>query len=318
MLEELLKLPIYVDCRASQGSTPLHRAAISGNVDAVNFLIDRGADKTIESRLGNLLHYATEGGDVKTIEQVLTLGFLVDVKSSKGETPLHRATLGSKVAAVDLLLSRGATPAAVSNKRMNLLHFAVQGEDIGTIEKVMSLPGVDIESRDIAGNTPLLEAALQGNVAAMDLLTTNGADHKVLSSSCKNWNLLHAASQSGSTRAIDKCLSLGVDIDSQNSRGVTPPLMAAASGHLEAFNHLVSCGANVHAVNVSSGWNVLHFASRGNNANIIERVYSLGFDINSKTKRGSTALDIAFDENKEVAVQCLITRTLKQTSVSNS
>ena len=315
-IERMLKLPIDVNCRDSQGRSPLHHAACRDNLDAVNFLTGHGADQTTESTIGNLLHYAAEGGDVKTIEHVLTLGFLVDSKSSEGETPLHRAALGGKVAAVDLLLSRGATPTAVSNIKMNLLHIAVEGGDLCTIEKVMSLPGVDIQGRDSTGHTPFIRAALGGNVAAMDLLIRHGADNKVLSSSCEHWNILHAASQSGSTNVIDKCISLGVDIDSQISQGVSPLHVAAFKGSLEAFNHLVSRSANLHVVNVS-GWNVLHCASRGDNARLIERVLSLGFDINSKTKRGSTALDIALEENKEAAVQYLITRTLELTSASN-
>ena len=122
-IERMLKLPIDVNCRDSQGGTPLHHAACRGNLDAVNFLIGHGADQTTESTFGNLLHYAEEGGDVKTIEQVLTLSFLVDSKSSEGETPLHRAALGGNVSAVDLLLSRGATPTGIQCNLSILRHI---------------------------------------------------------------------------------------------------------------------------------------------------------------------------------------------------
>ena len=75
----------------------------------VNYLLDKGADASLKGQYGrNLLHSASEGGNVAIIETMLSRGFDINSKDSNGETPLMIAAADGKAEALKYLLSRGA------------------------------------------------------------------------------------------------------------------------------------------------------------------------------------------------------------------
>ena len=81
-----------VDSKDSEGSTPLMLAAACGMIEAVNYLLDKGADPCIGDQLGrNSLHAASEGGNVAIITKMLSLGLDVNSKDFAGCTPLKIA-----------------------------------------------------------------------------------------------------------------------------------------------------------------------------------------------------------------------------------
>ncbi|KAJ7382598.1 hypothetical protein OS493_033955, partial [Desmophyllum pertusum] len=79
-----------------------------------------------------------------------------------------------------------------------------QGGDLAIIETMLSL-GLDIDSRDSFGTTPLIVAAASGNMQA-------GADPSLTTNIGRN--LLHAAAEGGNTSIMETMLSHDLDIDS--------------------------------------------------------------------------------------------------------
>ena len=89
-------------------STPLMLAAGLGNIEAVNCLLDKGADPFIRDQLGrNLLHAASKGGNVAIITKMLSLGLNVNSKDVMDRTPFNIAEQFGKIEAVNFLLSKG-------------------------------------------------------------------------------------------------------------------------------------------------------------------------------------------------------------------
>mmetsp|Transcript_9503 Transcript_9503/g.14974 ORF Transcript_9503/g.14974 Transcript_9503/m.14974 type:complete len:181 (+) Transcript_9503:128-670(+) len=97
-----------LDCRRS---TLLHVACAYHNVDAVHYLIQRGADVNASNycRL-TPLHHASANGYTSIAELLLLSGAKVDAKKDNGQTPLFLAARWGHLETARLLLGWGADP----------------------------------------------------------------------------------------------------------------------------------------------------------------------------------------------------------------
>ena len=123
----------------------------------------------------------------------------------------------------------------------NELHGASQGGNVAIIEKLFSL-GLDINSKDSEGNTPLMIAAFTGKMEAVTYLFDKGADASLKGKYGRN--LLQNASWGGNVAIIKTMLSRGFDINSKDSNGDTPLMIAALCGKMEAVTYLLDKGAD--------------------------------------------------------------------------
>ena len=97
---------VKVDATTAAGETPLMMAAITGQLDWMQRLMNRGA---LINRAGwTPLHYAASGPDAKAVALLLDRGAAIDAPSPNRSTPLMMAArYGSEDAAL-LLVARGA------------------------------------------------------------------------------------------------------------------------------------------------------------------------------------------------------------------
>lgn len=73
-------------------NTPLHFAAINGDIEIVKMLLDRGANIDAKNQYGRTpLHNAIENKKMEITELLLNRGANINVKSNDGITPLHIA-----------------------------------------------------------------------------------------------------------------------------------------------------------------------------------------------------------------------------------
>ena len=80
-----------------------------------------------------------------------------------------------KQTAFKMLIQNGADPSLKHNNGFSLLDFAEQGGNTSIINKLLSL-GLDVDSRNNAGATPLMVAAYCDKQNAFKMLIQNGAD----------------------------------------------------------------------------------------------------------------------------------------------
>lgn len=109
--------PDLLDAPAPDGFPPLHLAAHFARHDALELLLDRGADL---HRLGTgahantALHAAAAGGAVATARILLASGADPDARDAGGNTPLHVAVANGAVPVVQALIAGGAGPEAMN------------------------------------------------------------------------------------------------------------------------------------------------------------------------------------------------------------
>ena len=257
------------------GLTALHYAVRQGNVEAVDALLDRGADINQVSADGTTpLMLATINGRFDLAMHLLERGADATIATAAGGTPLYRvidlqwapkspypqppATHQQKTSYLDLikaLLDRGADANARLRKALWYSRY-----------------GFSTEGIDPAGATPLWRAAEAGDVDAMRLLVARGADPAIKTVEGVSPLMVLAGAgyrdTSATTTPAGRMPALRylveelhadvneTDAKAGNSkktepigtRGYTPIHNAAARGDNEMILYLVSKGARVDLV----------------------------------------------------------------------
>ena len=116
--------------------------------------------------------------------------------------------------------------------------------------------GVNVHSRDAQGRTPLIHAAVLGELTVVDLLSDQGANVNAQDEH-GNTALIYAV-QGGKLEIIEILLNRGASIDMQNKKGATALMYAALGdddyeGRLAIVLFLLSRGADVHIKNKIGG-----------------------------------------------------------------
>ena len=302
IINNLLLLGVDIDSRTNAGVTPLMTAAFCDKQSAFQMLIQNGADPSSKADRGlSLLQCAVQGGNPSIINKLLSLGLDVDSRGTQGATPLMFAAAFDKQSAFQVLIESGADPSLKADKELSLLHCAVQGGNTSIINKLSSL-GLDIDSRSGGFNrTPLMCAAADGKQSDFEMLIQNGADPSL--KDVFHNNLLHFAAQGGDMSIINKLLSFGLDVDSRSLPG---EMHAAADGRQSAFETLIQNGADPFLKDNDDS-SLLHHAANGGNTSFIDKLLSLGLDVDSRSSySSSTPLMYAAECPQQRAFQMLM------------
>jgi ankyrin repeat protein len=156
-------------------------AAAAGRVGEIRKLLDAGADPTSHDDRGSALHSAAMHGKTKVLESLASTGADLNVLDDAGVTPLMAACVvglqrGSQAALK--LIELGADVAYVrKSDGANALRFAVVRAKPEVIEALID-HGARIDGRKSDPITPLMRAAIEGNLAAVKVLVARGADTK--------------------------------------------------------------------------------------------------------------------------------------------
>jgi cytohesin len=167
----------------SEGHTPLHVAAAEGEYDAIQLLIDAGADiATTDSSGRTPLHAAAARGYEPGVQVLLDAGAPAAAADAGGSTPLHEAvseeTPYSEIGSDDEFdedCEGGESKCdTIDYTRAWGRHFMKQR--LGIVSKLLAA-GADPCATDAAGNTPLLLAAKEGRSGIMELLLETNTLH---------------------------------------------------------------------------------------------------------------------------------------------
>lgn len=168
--------------------------------------------------------------------------------------------------ALQELLDRGVDPNSVSPSGQPALLAALADEHWAVAQTLIAHPAIQVEVRNAKDESPLMLAALKGQLALCEQLIARGADVNKT-----GWAPLHYAATNGSLPIIQLLLDRYAYIDAESPNGTTPLMMAALYGTIDAVKLLLDAGADVGIKN-GLGLTALDFAQKSKKAPSIELV----------------------------------------------
>lgn len=330
-----------VSYRDQFGLTPLHDAAMRGDLVAVKQWLDRSIDVNVPLRSNE--GYSPEWGDTplhvaafhdraETARLLIERGANVSARNIRGATPLHMAV--KHVDVVEALIAAGADVKAADYRGRTALHWAAAASADAAIPALVQAGG-DLNARDFNGETPLFDAVRHGSLPTVSELLEYGADDHLandLDSTCLHvacalrkdviadrllaagadidaadafgWTALHDAARSGNPQVVALLLSKSAPVNAVDATGCTPLHLAARHGHVEAVRELIAGGANP-IIRSESGSTALHDAAFGGDAEVVSMLFAKRVDPNARNAAGKTAYEIARDRGFQNAAALL-------------
>jgi ankyrin repeat protein len=174
--------------------TPLHKAIVNGDVEAVRRLLsesDTDVDATQTNggwlvdfyldNKGNIcvgwtpLMTAIYKGNAEIVEILLKAGAKVDADNCVGWPPLHCAVEHGRTEIMEILLKDGAKVDTIDNGGRTPLHYAARNGNAEIVE-ILLKAGAKVDAIDKKGKTPLHRAARYADAKIVEILLKAGAN----------------------------------------------------------------------------------------------------------------------------------------------
>jgi serine/threonine-protein phosphatase 6 regulatory ankyrin repeat subunit B len=270
MMALLLAAKANPNTKGQGGCTALYWACWQLHDQAVQYLLDHGADPRLES-------------DSSSNAVMALLSSLRDARPGKDLKPEERRAHQKRILVA--LLDHGADPNQRSWGPGYTPIYAAEGE----LAELLLARGAKLDVTDDKGNTPLHYAALSERLELARFLfkhhvaleARNKADETPLHSACGSLSpkadfLKHLLDQKPNLNALD-------------SQGRTPLLRAAERGSVVAATLLLERGADVSARD-KEGATALHYAAKISRNDLISLLLKHGGEVNAKDAAGRTPL----------------------------
>ena len=247
-----------VNSKTKNSNTPLHFAAISGDIDIVQMLLDRGAK--------------------------------VNARNKRGDTPLHNAVKSKKLEIVELLINRGANVNTSNRSNIDPLDVAIQVNAVEIVKFLLSI--VNFPAKDPRGAAYLHIAAKKGFLPIVKYFVEHGAyDNCTYTSvSPERYTPLQLAIVYKHESVVMLLLKHEADIDAQNKLGQTILNFAVESGQSAIVEHILK---RCPAANNESNRSALNIAVHGNEKQynkIVNNLLQYGISVNPEHGNNSKLL----------------------------
>ncbi|MCP4438373.1 MAG: hypothetical protein GY810_05460 [Aureispira sp.] len=315
-----------------------------GRFDLAKLLVEHGADIHKKGNYGRSpLHYAaTSKEGAKLVQWLIDKGVDVNSKNSAGDNPLFELISSKRgsAEACKILITNGIDLNAKTNGQP-ILHWAAFCGASKVLEALLD-SGLDINTKDKYGYTPLLSAMSQHKMETIEFLIKKGADVNIMPKSGFNVlefaadhkkvalakmifkkrtdqtttsGALSAAAERGSLGLIKFFLKAGISVDDRTYTSSKTALMkAASSNQLKVVKYLLEQGADLKATAYQGNTTLIYAAAEGHLA-IVQLLLEHGADINEQNKIGWTALMQASTKNRYKVVKLLLEKGAQTTAI---
>ena len=267
-VEDVKWLTMYFGCsvndRSNDGTTPVGTAIVQENLEIVQMLIEKGADANmtydVESEDGTifLMSPLIEALEMENSDIVL---FLIvqgcanlNVKNSKGASPLHIAVYNSMEDIVEKLLECDVSINAKDNEGETPLIIAAQEGD-SKILKTLLQKNAQIDEQDLSGSTALMVAVKrylfedesQETRECVEMLLEWNAD--VNATDNENNNVLMQCDEAlceSNEELRFALIRAGCSINQEKDKGETHLVQAVESVHINVIEELIAHGGDVN------------------------------------------------------------------------
>lgn len=160
------------------------------------------------------------------------------------------------------LLQRGFDPNTRDVNGQHGLYLAIRASSARVTQLLIDWPKTEVESLNMADESPLMAAALGGQLALCSKLIARGA-----AVNKTGWTPLHYAATNGHVDVIRLLLEEHAFVDAESPNKTTPLMMAARYGSVDAARLLLQEGAEPLLRN-DVGMTAIDFANSVNRADM--------------------------------------------------
>jgi len=189
------------------------------------------------------LQWAALNNRVVETNYLLNQGAAVNARDNTGQTALHWAAVRGSLPCIETLLRNGADPAIADNRGYTPCHVAAQYGQTAVLFHLALKWGVDCDTTDHDGRTPLHWAAYKGFADSCRLLLVLDARYALADK--EGCTPLHWAAIKGNGEACTVLVQGGAlpTLSARDVTGSTPPQLAVEKGHRYLGLHLAEVKA---------------------------------------------------------------------------
>ncbi|MCJ1429598.1 hypothetical protein MMC29_007513 [Sticta canariensis] len=300
-LEDTLKPFILEILLDETGNTALAVTMERGFEKAVEFLVNSGACVDLTQHPGQEMLLLVADGNWDSVAQVIADKANVErlevvPSAAQNQTQLVLAAYYGDDKEIQIVIKQANVDRKVKDCDVGTVAFFVAVER-GHPKVVDTLlrAGVDVDSKDSTGKTPLHRATRPKSEKLMRLLLNNG-----LAVDSKNEDGRTAFS--ANARSCDEFypkihLDAGADPSTKGHDGISQLYEAAAKGDVGYVKKLLSCGVNP-STETNYHWTPLHWAAANGHFEVVKLLIQGVVELSPNSEQGSTLLDMAFRANQ--------------------
>ena len=213
---------------------------------AVRALLKQSVDVNATDTDGaTALQWAAHWNDLDTAKTLIAAGAKVTAASRYGVTALHEAAAIGSAPIVNALLRAGASPDAAYGEGETPLMLAARSGSVDAVRLLIEA-GADVNAAErFRGQTPLMMAAVENHADIVQALIGAGAQVNTRTAEYTFQSLTGGA---------------GGIIHDRPQGSLTPLILAARQGSIEAADHLIGGGADLNATEPQYGFTALQTA----------------------------------------------------------
>ncbi len=288
-------------------STSLVAAAEAGHAEAVEKLLERGADVNQKNDIGQTpLMAAAAAGDEAMVEDFISAGADVNAKDPEGATALLLASRKGRAGIVELLLKHQADVNARHDDGFTALALAAE-EGRFDVVRVLLAHDADVNAKNSSGKTALQVAEHMGYNPIVRLLEykqrRDQADESAATDD-KGRDPLMAAAAQGEQKLVEALLDIGADIEATDAEGRTALMWAAMESQSDIAEILLSRDAEVDAAD-NEGGTALTWAADQGSIDVVQVLLHNDADPTIEDNQGWTPLQWAKDKGYKEIVALL-------------
>ena len=279
--------------------------------ESIKLLLDqKGNDPNKLTHDGRTyLFWAATRGNVEVMEYLLSKGAKVDLEDSHGMSVVNFAAGSGQIntAVYDLCLQHGANlKTQLTHEGANALLLSIGTDTTFKLTEYFQSKGLDLKSRDAAGNTAFDYAARSGNINMMKTLLGKGvkfSDNAIL--------MAAQGSRRGSNpiQVYQYLESIGVKPGAINKNGENVlHSLVRRPGQTATIQYFLGKGVNVNQPDAEGNTAFMNAAATNRDTATLALLAPLVQDLNRQNKAGATALALAVRGNSPEAVQYLINK----------
>ena len=307
VLQAIIDHGADVNTTNKQNCTALTKACEKNYIDAINVLLEAGADTLrADNNCKTCLMCAVDGNcSNEVLQAIIDHGADVNAKNIQNYTALMVACLKGNVHAINVLVKTGSDINTADIDGNTCLMHAVRGHCSKEVLQAIIDHGVDVNATNKENHTALMSACQYDDVDAITVLLGSGADPNIANDNgdtCFHIVVI----KSFSKKVIQTIIDHGVNVDATNNLNMTPLMVASKKGNVDAMNVLLNARADPNITSVDgSTW--LHAALEGDcSKEALQVIIEHETNVNATNKLGITPLELASENRNTDAIMLLL------------